>query len=107
MVELRPSRCLYCKKQFKPNFRLSGRQKTCGIEACRKFNRRRYQKRWRKINSSIESEYQAKRSKNRSQDFWKNYRKGHLESTLRNRILTSIRKKLKHVGLQRDIDRRF
>mgnify|MGYP001597113402 FL=1 len=104
MMELRTSKCPYCLNHFKPSFRLKGRQKTCGAEACRRRHRSRYQRRWRKINSSVEAEYQAKRKLNREKDFWKGFRRTHPEYEKRNRYFARLRKGLRREGLQRKLD---
>ena len=104
MLKLKHVECVSCKNKFHPNVRLKERQKTCGTEACSKRHRSRYQRRWRKRNSAIESEYQEKRSKLRGKNFWKEFRKSHPESTNRNRILTKLRKRLRRIGLQRKLD---
>jgi hypothetical protein len=104
MLKLRHLKCSICKIKFYPNIRLKERQKTCMAEACRRDHRSSYQRRWRRRNAAVESEYQEKRSKSRAKDFWKGFRKSHFESTKRNRILTKIRKRLKREGLQRKLD---
>lgn len=103
MVKLKP-KCSFCKNKFIPNVRLRERQKTCGLESCRRAHRSQFQRRWRKINYVIETEYQTKRSECRGRNFWKEFRKSHPESTNRNRILTKLRKSLKREGLQRKLD---
>jgi hypothetical protein len=103
MVKLKP-KCSYCKNKFTPNVRLRERQKTCGLEICRRAPRSLVQRRWRKINYAIEVEYQTKRREFREKNFWKEFRKSHPESTIRNRILTKVWKSLRREGLQRRLD---
>ena len=104
MMELRSSKCLYCLNHFKPSVRLKDRQKTCGAETCVRRHRCRYQRHWRKLNSSVEAEYRAKRKVGREKDFWKKFRKPPPEYEKRNRFFTKLRKRLRREGLQRKLD---
>jgi transposase len=104
MVEKEERVCLGCQNKFKPNHKLKGRQKTCGKQECRRKHRCFYQRRWRKLNQSVEQEYQAKRKSGREKDFWKEYRRLHPEYECRNRKLSRLRKRLKREGLQRKLD---
>jgi hypothetical protein len=96
--------CPECRGLFKPNFRLRERQRTCGKGDCRRLHRKKYQRRWRKLNRAVEQEYEAKRKACRKKDYWKGYRLNHPEYTDRNRVLSRLRKKLKREGLQRKLD---
>src|ERR1041385_9006853 len=104
MMELRSVKCPYCLNHFKPSVRLRDRQKTCGAEICIRRHRSRYQRRWRKLNSSVEAEYQAKLKVNRKKGFWKEFRRTHPEYEKRNRFFTKLRKNLRRKGLQRKLD---
>jgi hypothetical protein len=98
------SRCSECKKRFIPSPRLKQRQKTCTEVICQRKHRSRYQRRYRSKNPEVEQESRRKIKEKRSKDFWKNYRKSHVESTERNRALTKLRKQLAAKGLQRQLD---
>jgi len=98
--------CVSCEIQFTPHHRLGSRQKTCGKDSCSRKHRAGYRRKYRsKIeNSQSEQEYEEKRRKDRPSGFWKAYRKAHPAYANRNRAQSRLRKKLKKVGLQRQLD---
>lgn len=97
-------RCLECKKFFRPNPRLKSRQKTCTRRKCQLAHRARYRKQYRRENADAEKDYQQKIRSNRPHNFWKSYRRNHPGSTERNRLNSKLRKRLRRVGLQRQLD---
>jgi hypothetical protein len=97
-------RCSGCSELFLPSPRLKARQKTCGATACRKGHRARYRRSYRKKNTDAEAGYREKAKAAKVPSFWKEYREAHRESAERNRKQTLIRKRLKHNGLQRQLD---
>ena len=98
------ARCIRCKRSFRPHPRLKNRQKTCGLDACRRKHRACYQRRYRQDNPDVEKESRQKIKEGRPVNFWKTYRRTHLKSSERNRNLTKLRMRLKRSGLQRKLD---
>lgn len=96
--------CVSCKSQFHPHPRLGTRQKTCGKDSCQRKHRAGYRRNYRRENLQADQEYESKRRKNRPSDYWKKYREAHPTYTQRNRAQSQLRKKLKKVGLQRQLD---
>ena len=97
-------RCCECKKYFRPHPRLKARQKTCMEHSCQRAYRARYRKQYRRKNIEGEQDSQAKAKESRQPDYWKCYRKSHSESSERNRAQTRLRKQLRQIGLQRQLD---
>ena len=97
-------RCLECKKSFRPHPRLKARQKTCTQRACQLSHHARYRKRYRRDNLQAEIDSQEKTKSNRSATFWREYRAKNLRSSERNRAQTRLRKQLRQLGLQRQLD---
>ena len=100
----RKHRCASCCDWFPPQFRLGGRQKTCGKEICRKLWRARYRRKYRRKNRKEEQGYQDKRKSNRPPGYWTQYRKNHPDYVQRNRAASLLRKQLRTEGLQRQLD---
>ena len=100
----RSIRCCECKKLFRPHPRLKERQKTCAQRVCLLSYRARYRKQYRRANLEGEQDSQAKAKESRGADFWKTYRRSHPQSTERNRAQTRLRKQLRQIGLQRQLD---
>jgi hypothetical protein len=98
------SRCSECKRSFRPNARLKLRQKTCVEVICQRKHRARYRQEYRLSNPGPEKEYRDKVKAGRRSNFWNSYRKSHPGSSERNRQNTKLRKQLKRVGLQRQLD---
>ena len=98
------TRCLECKKFFRPHVRLKDRQKTCAQADCRRRLRARYQQEYREKNPELELEYRQKRKQCLRPDFWKRYRMEHPDSTKRNRVQSKLRARLKRESLQRKLD---
>ena len=79
-------RCVYCKRLYQPDPRLTGKQKTCGSEACQKERRRENARKWRGDNPDYDSgEYRKIRHLHRrgwKRQYWEThpeYRKHHAE----------------------------
>ncbi len=101
--------CVWCPTEFIPNPRLKERQKTCGSEDCKRrqnlLDQRRWKRRW-PIDYRQEQDDWRKRQKEENKEYWKDWRAGHPEYVVRNRILTRARKALSRhkPGLQRKLD---
>ena len=98
------NRCSECKSTFRPHPRLKDRQKTCTKKTCQLSYRARYRKRYRRKNLQTETDSQAKTKSNRAPDYWKKYRAKNPSSSARNRAQTRLRKQLRQLGLQRQLD---
>lgn len=97
-------KCICCGKKFRPHPRLGARQRLCGKDTCRKLNRTKYQRRYRKENPLSEQAIRSKIRESRTPDFWKTYRKNNISSTDRNRANSRLKKHLTKTGLQRKLD---
>lgn len=89
-------KCPYCHKSFKPHVRLKARQQTCGEAVCRREHRRRYQKKYRKLNPGCE--------KKRDPAYYRMWRSRNPKYVFRNRFFTALRKRMQRLGLQRKLD---
>lgn len=95
--------CPWCRKDYRPSFRLKERQKTCGDELCRKIHKREFLRQWRNKNPEVVVGYQQDYGK-KPQGFWPKYRDAHPKQTERNREQSKLRARLKRQGLQRNLD---
>jgi hypothetical protein len=92
-------RCGICHENFTPHPRLGDRQILCGDANCRKEYLRRYRRRYRLRNLSIEQEYQTKRSGQRPADYWRVYRQAHPDYREREKT-NAQRRKRKNLGIE-------
>ena len=96
--------CDYCDETFSPHPRLGTRQKTCGKALCKLACRAAYKRQYRKDNHQLVQDIEKKRRVSRPLDFWKQYRKKNPGYEKRNRAQSLLRKQLRRVGLQRQLD---
>lgn len=92
--------CVWCGAKFVPNFRLKGRQKSCGSDDCKREQNLLAQKRWKKNNLAVCRQSREDWWKDHEKNYWKLWREKHPAYVVRNRILTRVRK----ASLQRKLD---
>lgn len=97
MAEMK--RCPYCGQMFKPDPRTQGFQKACPKAQCRKARKREADRFWRQHNPGYGKSRTLKvRQWARSYpDYWKSYRRRHLEYTGRNQEQTRRRMRLRRL----------
>lgn len=94
-----PARCPYCGRWFKPRHGKGGRQKTCGLPACRAKHKQALNRQWLADDPEGRRLRDKKvRERRREEGYWQGWRERNPESSERNRAQTRDRMRALRAG---------